>query len=49
MFIDNVRPRGNIILLIEKLIEDGYLKDDTKEELKDKILDVYKENPNIGT
>ena len=47
MFIDNVRPRGNIILLIEKLIDDGYLKPETKDELKNKILNAYKENPHI--
>jgi hypothetical protein len=48
MFIDSVRPRGNIIVLIEKMIEDGYLTEETKDELKNKILDVYKGNPNIG-
>jgi len=46
-FLDNDRPRGNIILLIERLIKDGYLTEETKADLKKRILELYKQNPNI--
>lgn len=48
-FIDNARPRGNMLLLVDKLIEEGYLKKGTKDALKKQLLDVYKENPNVST
>lgn len=46
--LDNARPRGNIILLVEKLIKAGYLSQNTKNDLKKHILDLYKKNPNIS-
>lgn len=46
--LDNARPRGNIILLIERLIDEGYLTKNAKKDLKKRILDLYEENPNAS-
>ncbi|HUV77369.1 MAG TPA: metallophosphoesterase [Desulfobacterales bacterium] len=47
-FLDNARPRGNIILLIERLIDEEYLTEDSKKDLKKRILDLYEQNPNAS-
>ncbi len=48
IMLDNVRPRGNIIFLIEKLIDEEYLKPETKDALKEFIINVYKKHPELG-
>ncbi len=48
VMLDNVRPRGNIIFLIEKLIDEGYLNKKAKDDLKDFIIDIYKKHPELG-
>ena len=48
IMLDNVRPRGNIIYLIEKLIEEEYLKPEAKDALKELIINVYKKHPELG-
>jgi len=43
--LNNARPRGNIILLIEALTGQGYLTENTKDDLKKRLLHLYEQNP----
>lgn len=47
-FIDNIRPRGNIISMIRSLSREGYLNKEAHSRLRELILKVYLENRNAG-
>ena len=46
--IDNARPRGRLVDFIQRLVKDGYLRQDAEQIVRGNILDTYRNDPNIS-
>jgi hypothetical protein len=46
---DSVRPRGNIVHLIDRLTAERYYRKQFKRDLQNLILDLYQQHPEVGS